>query len=204
MTNALILPELNPLTLTRAKPRAHPLDRVFARLRARGRRNHYLRALRRVLTSIAHPTWQPVYPTEPLPVTRADVYAWPWEELTPELIDQGLHPIQGTGSYNLAATALRLTAKAYLRSIEDRIEEVDDLLEEVTTLSERAETAEHLRAARLRLRHQRRGLHLTLEALKIKRKPLSEEPAGRALTPTELAALYRACEEDPCSTRGAR
>ena len=81
---------------------AHPLDRVFARLRVRGCRNHYLRALRRVLTSIEHPGWLPAYATEPLPVTQADLYAWPWEDLTPGLVDEGLRPIQGTGSYNRA------------------------------------------------------------------------------------------------------
>ena len=163
MTNALILSKPNLLahTAARATARSHPLDRVFARLRIRGRRNHYLRSLRRVLTSIAHPTRQPVYPTEPLPVTQADVYAWPWEELTPELVEEGLRPIQGIGAYNLAATALRLAAKAYLRSIEDRIEEVDDRLEEVATRPERAAAAEQLRAARLQLRHQRRGLRLS-------------------------------------------
>jgi len=34
--------------------------------------------------------------------------------------------------------------------------------------------------------------------------PLSEEPAGRALTTEELAALYRTCDADPCTTRSAQ
>lgn len=93
-------------------------------------------------------------------------------------------------------TAVRLTTKEYLRSLDDRIGEADDLLEELSRRPDRSGAADALRAERLRLRRQHRGLRLTLDTLEGRRKPLSEEPAGRTLAAEELEALYDACESE--------
>lgn len=182
----------------------HPLTRVFGRISTRGRRNHYLQALRRVLTTLEWPSWQPAWRTEPLPVSEADVYAYPWADLTPEDVDEALRSLHGTGTHNLAAVALRLTVQEYLRSLDDRIEEADDLLEELQRRARRAAAAESLRAERLHLRHQRRGLRLTRDTLEGRSRARANIPAGRALTTAELERLYRTAETDPDSIRGAR